>query len=102
MKEVTKTVFVAFDETEYLTREECADYEANIWWRRLVGLTESDITAALARENAELADALEKAGQRIAQKRRESGELRRRVTPVEPGPQISTNPDDRHELGDAA
>jgi DNA-binding transcriptional MerR regulator len=72
-------VAVAFDGTRFFSEEECAAYEAAHWQRQLVGMTLEQVEAALAREDVDRADALEKAGQRIARKRLADGERRRKA-----------------------
>lgn len=101
MKEVPSVAYEAFDGQRFFTREECADYEDNIWWRRLVGLTQADLEAAFDRTNLELGAAIEKAAYRIRTKRYEDGDLKRRGKPDD-APRISTNPEDRQEPEDEA
>ena len=69
--------YVAFDGEKFETADECKAYEANNFAVRLVGLTIEQVKDALSREDAELADAFEKAGNQIAKARRESGEFKR-------------------------
>jgi len=51
--------------------------------QKLAGLSVERIEAALSRTDTVLADALEMAGAKIAKTRRESGEMRRKVSPKE-------------------
>ena len=126
MKQVMELVSLAFDGKKFLDPAECEKYEDDNFSLRFVGLTRPQVLAAFERTDPELADAFEKAGQRIGFKRRnEDGEYRRgpkRQDPTpepppdpadEPGPetfgdrfaaaraQISTNPEDRREPFDS-
>lgn len=77
MKSIQVTVYQAFDGSRFDTEDACREYEAEAWPRRFVGLTIEQVNDALERRDSELADAFERAGQRIAQLRREAGEFRR-------------------------
>ncbi len=77
MKAIQVTMFEAFDKSRFDTEDACREYEAEAWPRRFVGLTIEQVNDALDRRDTDLADAFERAGQRIAAARRESGELRR-------------------------
>ena len=81
----TKTVetFYAFDDTPFTTQEACEKYEAENFAKRLVGLTEEEVQAALTRTDPDLAEAFEKAGNTIGKLRREAGEFKRNVKPKE-------------------
>lgn len=81
----TKTVYVAFDDAEFDTAEACKAHEAAHVETRLVGLTAEQVRAAIEGEDVELSDAIEKIGNRIANRRREAGDYRRgRRTAGEP------------------
>jgi hypothetical protein len=82
MKTVTK--YEAFDGETFATQEECAAHEASCVQMRLIGLSLEQVEAAIKREDAELADAIEAVGAKIARARRESGELRRERRKSEP------------------
>jgi hypothetical protein len=68
--------FEADDGTIFKTAAECKAYEAIAWRQTLVGLSELSLNAGLSRESFEIADALERAGNIIAKKRRENRELK--------------------------
>jgi predicted amino acid dehydrogenase len=72
-----ETKFVAFDGTEWTTKEACLAHEAKHPELALVGLDVGDIHMAISRTNVALADAIEMVAGRIARKRRETGTLRR-------------------------
>ncbi len=104
MKEFTTQAFLAFDGTPFFDRADCERHEENSFPMRFVGLTLEQVVNAFDRMNAELADAFETAGNRIAVKRRDSGELRRRGPKgngaADPPPQISTGAEDRRDPED--
>lgn len=77
IKEVTVTKFIAFDGTEFPTREEAELHERERPTQRLSGLKPEEIEAALMRTDPDLADVFEEFGNEIAKRRRASGELRR-------------------------
>ena len=101
MKEFTTQAFLAFDGTPFFDRADCERHEENSFPMRFVGLTLEQVVNAFDRMNAELADAFETAGNLIAVKRRDSGELRRRGPKgngaADPPPQISTGAEDRRD-----
>jgi hypothetical protein len=69
-------VFEATDGKTFVTSEECKRHEELANLALLEGLSPEDIHEAIARTNIPLADAIERVGNIIADKRRESGELR--------------------------
>ena len=79
MEQITQ--WKSFDGKIFPTAEECKIYEGSQPERRLVGLTEDDITLALNGENVDLANAIEKVGAGIARARIKRGELRRERKP---------------------
>src|SRR5271170_3515837 len=68
-----KLKFTADDGTEFATEAECKEYEAqqNIL-DLLEGMSKTSVMSALARTDTQLADAIERAGNIIAARRRES------------------------------
>lgn len=70
--------YIAFNGEEFKTQEECKTYESEHIESFLVGLTIEEVRAALKREPdaVGLSDAIEDLGNRIANTRRKSGELR--------------------------
>jgi hypothetical protein len=77
-------VFEAADGKTFATAGECKAHEESEALSLLLDLSEHDIMSALARSNVPLADAFERAGNIIAAKRRESGDLKR--APKKPDP----------------
>ncbi len=75
MKTVTK--FITDDGQEFDNADDARAHEDAATFGALIGLTESDIAAALSRANATLADAFEKIGARIAKTRLEAGVRKR-------------------------
>lgn len=73
----TKTVYIAFDGAEFDAADACKAHEAAHVETRLVGLTIDRVQAAISREDADLADAIEEIGNRIAKARREAGDFKR-------------------------
>jgi hypothetical protein len=71
------TRFLAFDQTEFDNEAECRAYEKRFAHLRLIGLTEAQIAAALAGDDADLADAIEVVGGRIARARVAGGKRKR-------------------------
>ena len=72
------TKYEAIDGKQFDTADECRDHEADECWHlRLIGLGKDDLERALDRVDVDLADAIERAGNIIAKKRRESGDFRR-------------------------
>jgi hypothetical protein len=69
--------FEASDGMTFTTAEDCKAHEETQALSLLRDLTEQDIMSALARSNIPLANAIERAGNIIGTKRRESGELKR-------------------------
>ena len=100
--------FEAIDGNTFDTEDECLDWEQNNCWQfRLLGLGKNDIERALDRVDVDLADAIERAGNVIGRKRRESGEFRRtdprrKPSAEDQAPQISTNPEDRRDPNEQA
>lgn len=78
MKSIQKTVFIAFDGAEFETAGECRNHERDQAPKRLVGLTWEQVHAACNRDDPDLAEAIEHVGNRIAELRRQSGDLKRR------------------------
>jgi len=96
MKRVTRDVFVAYDDREFLTEELCRQYERSK--TSIVGRVAMQppaaITDALAGQNDDLADAIEQLGQRLAKERRARGSFKRarrarRDVPAEPVPAVA-------------
>jgi hypothetical protein len=72
-----KIEYEANDGTRFETREECRQHDRKLKLASLLHLDEANLLAAIEREDIALADAIEFAGTLIAEKRRQSGELRR-------------------------
>lgn len=74
----TITQYQAFDGKMFDAIEQCKAHEDAHVESRLVGLTIEQVRAALARhkDHRDLADAIEAVGSKIANARREAGELR--------------------------
>lgn len=72
------TVFCTRDGQRFDTEAEARAHEREHFASMLVGLTAEQVAAALTREDRDLADALERAGDTIKDKRREAGDLKRR------------------------
>lgn len=76
MKTVTIHAYEAFDGERFEDQKECERYERDNQWRRLVGLTETEIQAALADPASEdehtraVASAIESVGYRISRAKR--------------------------------
>jgi hypothetical protein len=70
-------VFEAADGTTFPTSHECKAHEESEALSLLRDLTEQGIMSALARSDIPLADAIERAGNIIAAKRRKDGDLKR-------------------------
>jgi hypothetical protein len=70
-------IFEAHDGATFATSKECKFHEQTLATAKLIGLSGSDLEGALRRDDVELANAIERIGTMIADKRRESGELRR-------------------------
>lgn len=105
MREQQRTVYVAFDGTEFPSASACREHERGKAHERLVGLTPEQIGAALDRSDPELAEALEIVGDRIKAARLAAGEYKRKRSAengepaTEPQPQPSTPPaDDEPEI----
>lgn len=79
MKLETRTIAVAFDGTAFDDPEECKAYEATRFEHRFVGLTIERVLAALDRDGdeLELADAFERAGLLVRERRRKAGDFKR-------------------------
>ena len=78
MNLIPATIAVAFDGKRFFDEKECTAYEAQHWHRLLEGLTAEQVTRALARDDVERADAIERAATAIAKKRLASGVRRRK------------------------
>jgi hypothetical protein len=70
-------VFEANDGTKFSTAEECKKHEETSSLTLLERLSPEDVSEALQRTNVLLADAFERIGNIIAEKRRQSGGLKR-------------------------
>jgi hypothetical protein len=81
MKQVT--AYESFDGRTFATAAECRQHEKDQAPARLVGLTAEQVAAAMDRRDADLAEAFETVGARIAAARREAGDLKRRRAPAE-------------------
>lgn len=88
--------YVTDDGSLFDTLEAAKAHEASSLESRLAGLTPDQVRAALAREDLDLAEAFEQAGNRIAKLRRDSGDLKRR------GPRSNGTGSDTPPLKDAA
>jgi hypothetical protein len=69
--------FEAEDGQSFPTAKECREHENKDRLTRLVNMTSADVMAAVEGTDLEIAEAIEFAGQLIAKKRRERGDLRR-------------------------
>lgn len=97
MKEVQKTVFIAFDGREFPTRSEAAAWEDQHVDARLVDLSIDRVREALSYRDKELASAIEYAGKLCQEARLAAGDLRRKPVKV-----ISPNGGDAAPDADAA
>jgi hypothetical protein len=70
-------IFKADDGTTFDTAAECRKHEERSFMHLLIGRSAKDIEVALDRTDLILANAFERAGNIIARKRREDGELKR-------------------------
>ena len=88
MRTETRLTYIAFDNREFHTEAECRAHERAQSGERLVGLTETDIQAALSGADRELGDAIETVARKIAQARIERGDLKRprRASQASPKP----------------
>ena len=66
MREVTRIVYEAFDGEMFDSEAKCAAYEKDNAWRKLIGLTEADVAAALSNGTGEIAEAMVTIGYRLA------------------------------------
>ena len=71
------TGFTADDGTWFPTTAECKKHEQRLFMHLLIERSAKDIEAAFDRTDLVLSNAFERAGNMIAAKRRESGELKR-------------------------
>jgi hypothetical protein len=78
MKTETREVFIAFDGQQFATAGECRQHERDNAHTLLIGLTFEQISAALARVDLDLAEAIERVGSQIAAARRAAGDMRRK------------------------
>jgi hypothetical protein len=78
------TDYEAHDGKRFATAEECRAHEKDLKIMLLRGLTTDQISDAIDRDNLELADAIEFAGNLVAEKRRADGELRRKKNNAPP------------------
>jgi len=69
--------FKAFTGVVFPTEADCRAHEREMAHRRLIGLTEEQVMAAVERRDVELAEAIEAVGTKIAADRRAAGEFRR-------------------------
>jgi hypothetical protein len=77
MKERQTTVFVARDGTQFSVAAECKAYEADNLPTMLALATTAEMKAAFERQDTELADLLELAGDRIRRDRLAAGDRKR-------------------------
>lgn len=73
----TVTMFEAFTGAVFPTEVDCRAHERENAHRRMIGLTEEQVMAAIERRDPELAEAIEAVGTRIANDRRAAGEFKR-------------------------
>ena len=78
MKATSKTIYVAFDGTEFETERECRAYERANVARRLAGLNDEQIAAALSGAEPDLGEAFEQFGDDCREARLERGGHKRR------------------------
>lgn len=78
MKIKQKPVYEAFDGTEFETEKECRDHERANVARRLAGLADEQIAAALSGADPDLGEAFEKFGDGCRDARLERGGHNRR------------------------
>jgi hypothetical protein len=101
MKTVQITHYEAFDGRRFDTAKACKEHEDGSLHMRLVGLTEEQVINAINRDDADLADVIERIGIQIRADRRKSGDLKRPPRT----PRLQAAPPDaelRKELIDAA
>lgn len=79
MKEVQKIVYVSFDGKDWPTKTACRDHEHANLHLALAALKPEQIVAAIKREDAELADLIEAAGDQCRTARLKAGGHRRRT-----------------------
>ncbi len=105
MRVVQKPEYEAFDGLRFPSEKECLAHEADIWPRRFVGLTWEQVSAAVSREDKDLASAFEDIGKKITAKRLEADERKRRSKPkaeTPPAPAPATQPEQEPPLGGSA
>lgn len=78
MKTASKTIYVAFDDTEFETERECRSYERANVARRLADLNDEQIAAALSGADPDLGEAFEQFGDECREARLERGGHKRR------------------------
>lgn len=78
MKERQAVQYIARDNTVFTVATECQAYERENLPKMLAGLAIAELTAAFAREDTELADLLEAAGDKIRRDRLAAGDRKRR------------------------
>lgn len=78
MKTANKTVYIAFDDTEFDTERECRAHERANVARRLTGLNDDQIAAALSGADPDLGEAFEHFGDDCREARLERGGHKRR------------------------
>jgi hypothetical protein len=94
-----KVQYIANDGKIFETEKACREHEEATWKKLFLRLKETDIDAALARENIPLAEAFERMGRLCGDARRDAGEFKRRPKTIveppatEPGPASETAPD---------
>lgn len=77
------TIYRTRDGQRFDSETEAKAYERENFAAMLVGLTPEQLAAALSREDRDLADALERAGDAVKKVRLDDGELRRKRSPKE-------------------
>lgn len=87
MKAVTR--YVADDGKEFGTQDECRVYEETVSFNLLVGMTPEDLHNALSRNDLNLADAIERLGRKIQNKRLDAGGSKRVRKPKVSEPQAA-------------
>lgn len=77
MKELMTPTFIARDGTRFTTAAECKAYELDNLPKLLAEATAAEIKAAFAREDLEMADLIEQAGDRIRRDRLAAGDRKK-------------------------
>ena len=76
MKEKTVTIYEDFAGNPHNTAAECTKWERENMWRRLIGLTEADVLAAVSYEDIEMSGVIETLARRIKVIRLERGDVK--------------------------